>query len=323
MLEAGVVQKHFEEITQHTECDAYKNAEIDDIFVPTSQRMKGIEKPHDIRMVLLDASYPKMISDQINHYLKDPAKGAYRIADIIFGLNKSGYSETILETIDKIDFYMIEWLIKELSKKYKLQFDFARDQIDETIIEKMSAIKHYHDVLTLEQARNPIGRLKHMVELRKKIVKPIRDDGYYEKDSGERKDVAKVLNDDIERDHQLLHLKQYHREVKMSFVRQLIKHQQHYRITKSLMRNVNGSFSRYENIEDLIFKTLISLNGLIVNKTPQELVNILMQKIGHLTVEKQKKAYVKYFSQIIGKALFAGKLSAVGLEKVKKAVLVP
>jgi hypothetical protein len=48
-----------------------------------------------------------------------------------------------------------------------------------------------------------------------------------------------------------------------------------------------------------------------------------MQKIGHLTVEKQKKAYVKYFSQIIGKALFAGKLSAVGLEKVKKAVLVP
>jgi hypothetical protein len=150
-----------------------------------------------------------------------------------------------------------------------------------------------------------------MVELRKKIVKPIRDDGYYEKDSGERKDVAKVLNDDIERDHQLLHLKQYHREVKMSFVRQLIKHQQHYRITKSLMRNVNGSFSRYENIEDLIFKTLISLNGLIVNKTPQELVNILMQKIGHLTVEKQKKAYVKYFSQIIGKALFAGKQSSV------------
>jgi len=323
LLEAGVVQKHFEEITQNKDCDAYAHARINDIFVPTSQRMKGIEKPHDIRMILLDANYPNLILEQVQRYLKDQKGGAYRIADVIYGLNKSGFSETILETVDKIDFFMIEWLIKELSKKYKFEFDFSRDQIDETIINKMSAIKHYHETPEGFEAKDSIGRLRHISKLRTKISKPIRDEGYYESETGERKDIAKVLNEDIERDHQLLHLKQYHREVKMSFVRQLIRHQNHYQITKALMRNVNGSFSRYQNIEELIFKTLTSLNGLIVNKTPQELVAMLMQKIGHLSVEKQKKAYVQYFSQIIGKSLFAGKLSAEGLEKVKKAILVP
>jgi hypothetical protein len=81
LFEAGLVRQHFEMITKDSLCDAYANARIDDIFIPTTQRMKGIERPHQIRMILLDAKYPNIVLEQIERYLKDQKTGAYRIAD--------------------------------------------------------------------------------------------------------------------------------------------------------------------------------------------------------------------------------------------------